>query len=299
MGCVCSTRNLRETDGGSVKVQSGASASRPPGALRQESASSFLKSFARLPRIESSACSDDRGPGSFLRDSTFEDRRGDEWQNEMKGTAAAAAVMPFVPTRISAAFARGLLTTTDAAAGSTGTTAQGAPVSDRSRRGLRQGAAFIGNLAKPRPAPRQIQAACLLVDVSGFSRLSEQACRRAGSAEAEGFAFAISEFFSQMTVIIDSFGGDIDCFAGDALLVLFCSEDGEACGASSASSTDRHCQGRVRRLARAAARAFDCACDIHTQLDNFRLQPDDPQLRVHSGIAAGTPLPGNLRRESE
>jgi hypothetical protein len=42
----------------------------------------------------------------------------------------------------------------------------------------------------------------------------------------------------------------------------------------------------------AAQRAFLCARQIHSQLDGFRNEPDDPPLRIHSALAVGMlPLP--------
>ena len=60
----------------------------------------------------------------------------------------------------------------------------------------------------------------LQVDVSGFTRLSE-AFSSLGTEGCEEFSLVMSGFLARMCKIIQEHGGDIDCFAGDALLVEF------------------------------------------------------------------------------
>ena len=60
----------------------------------------------------------------------------------------------------------------------------------------------------------------LQVDVSGFTRLSE-AFSSLGKEGCEEFSLIMSRFLARMCKIIHEHGGDIDCFAGDALLVAF------------------------------------------------------------------------------
>ena len=60
------------------------------------------------------------------------------------------------------------------------------------------------------------------VDVSGFTRLSET-FSSLGTEGCEEFSLVMSRFLATMCKIIQEHGGDIDCFAGDALLVAFSS----------------------------------------------------------------------------
>lgn len=56
--------------------------------------------------------------------------------------------------------------------------------------------------------------------MSGFTRLSESYSKM-GTEGCEEFSLLMSSFLARMCAIIAKFGGDIDCFAGDALIVVF------------------------------------------------------------------------------
>ena len=56
--------------------------------------------------------------------------------------------------------------------------------------------------------------------MSGFTRLSES-FSSLGAEGCEDFSLVMSRFLARMCKIIHEHGGDIDCFAGDALLVAF------------------------------------------------------------------------------
>jgi class 3 adenylate cyclase len=188
----------------------------------------------------------------------------------------AAAVVPFVPTRVSTAFSRGLLNASTMAS-----TIPQNLVSTSSPRTPRLRSEFVAPpLVTSCPEPRPLAAAVLLVDVSGFTRLSEEARRRAGSDGAERFAVALSAFFARITQVTASFSGDVDCFAGDALLVLF-----EPLPQSGGRKL-----GPEQRLRSAADRALACARAVHQHLDGFQHEPGDPPLRIHSALAVGTSI---------
>jgi class 3 adenylate cyclase len=79
--------------------------------------------------------------------------------------------------------------------------------------------------------------------------------------------------------ILGAFGGDIDCFAGDAVLVVFSplmmaagTGDGGGDGVSLRESTRR---------------AVECAHVAIATLSNFQSTPEDPPLQVHCGVASG------------
>lgn len=181
--------------------------------------------------------------------------------------AVTARVAPFVPQRVLRAFATGSL-------------------GDSSNCGRRGEGTLPRVGAGSRAPPRHIAAAVLLVDVSGFTWLSEQARRRASSDGAEHFVLALSAFFSAITRLTGAMGGDVDCFAGDALLVVF-----ERLPEEEGADGEPH-------LLHAAQRALACARTIHQRLDGFRYGPGDPPLRLHSALSVGElrPPPGSSDR---
>lgn len=74
------------------------------------------------------------------------------------------------------------------------------------------------------------------------------------------------------------FGGDIDCFAGDALLVVFDLE----------KSGGPH-QQRVRvTLQEAVSAAVECAIAISKELNGYEASPGYPALSIHAALAAGS-----------
>ena len=181
-----------------------------------------------------------------------------------RAKAVAFAVTPFLPARVSTAFAAGV--------GRSGS------------------------------APRRSQAALLIVDVSGFTSLSEDAQKRYGSEGVEHFSLAISRFFAVMMELIVSFQGDVDCFAGDAVLIVFePRKDADPLLAHDGVEADRgfiqpgvvsrfepRCETSQSQLLEATVRrALECAKAIHAELEGFRDDPQDHPLSMHSGLAAG------------
>eukprot|EP00873_Tetraselmis_striata_P001145 jgi/Tetstr1/421409/TSEL_001176.t1 len=78
-----------------------------------------------------------------------------------------------------------------------------------------------------------------------------------------------------MIRLIAEYGGDVDCFAGDAVLVVF----------EPSGGADSH--PAAMRLVEPLRRALACARDVQRRLDGFRHEPADPPLSVHSALAAG------------
>eukprot|EP00948_MAST-09A_sp_MAST-9A-sp1_P004237 g4237.t1 len=65
-----------------------------------------------------------------------------------------------------------------------------------------------------------VHGAVLFADLSGFTALTN-AFHKLGPVGAEAMTRCLNEVFSNIIVVVDSFGGDIIKFAGDAILVLF------------------------------------------------------------------------------
>ena len=157
--------------------------------------------------------------------------------------------------------------------------------------------------------PRSSQAALLIVDVSGFTALSEDAQKRYGSEGVEHFSLAISRFFAVMMDLIVSYQGDVDCFAGDAVLIVFeprkdedltilppsgVEGDGGFIQPGMVSDEFTRCETSQQLLKAAVRRALECAKEIHARLEGFRGDPQDhpPQHALGSGsrcVEAMTP----------
>jgi class 3 adenylate cyclase/tetratricopeptide (TPR) repeat protein len=78
---------------------------------------------------------------------------------------------------------------------------------------------------EPERRVRAVDGTCVLVDVSGFTKLSERLARRGGREGAEQLADAIGRCFESLLGVAYDKGGGLLKFGGDALLLLF---DGEA-----------------------------------------------------------------------
>jgi len=79
------------------------------------------------------------------------------------------------------------------------------------------------NIKVLQPASFFMHGVCLLVDISGFTKLSGQFCDQ-GKAGIDDLQLATNGFMGQLVDIIYSFGGDIIKFAGDAIICVFSAE---------------------------------------------------------------------------
>uniref|UniRef100_A0A061QVT6 Guanylyl cyclase n=1 Tax=Tetraselmis sp. GSL018 TaxID=582737 RepID=A0A061QVT6_9CHLO len=146
------------------------------------------------------------------------------------------------------------------------------------------------NLAPP---IREASAVTLLLDVSGFTALSEK-FSEGGTKSFEEFSLLLSGFFARTCEIIFSYGGDIDCFAGDALLILFPStiavhkkrldklllprDSRNSSGGASVLNSN---------LIEPATRALQCAFAVSRELNEYEVSPGLPRLTIHAAMACG------------
>jgi class 3 adenylate cyclase len=76
----------------------------------------------------------------------------------------------------------------------------------------------------PGPSPNShimaIDCAVLFIDVSGYTKLTQQAMR-AGSERIERFSAALNGYFSSLVDLVMDHGGDVIAFAGDAIVAIF------------------------------------------------------------------------------
>jgi class 3 adenylate cyclase len=110
---------------------------------------------------------------------------------------------------------------------------------------------------------KQYSVAMLLIDVSGFTKMSVK-------LGAELTRKHTSMFFDHIILCIKRYGGDVLKFLGDALLVVW------PTSYPASDETQQH-------LARAAA---TCAAEVMTTLNGYHIT-DDITLTLHGGLAIG------------
>src|SRR3954452_9836254 len=71
---------------------------------------------------------------------------------------------------------------------------------------------------------RELDATCCFVDISGFTALSERLARR-GRIGAEELTEVLNHVFARMLAVAYEKGGNLLKFGGDALFLMFTSED--------------------------------------------------------------------------
>jgi len=133
-----------------------------------------------------------------------------------------------------------------------------------------------------------------------------------GTEGCEKFSTLVSKFLATMSDIIESHGGDIDCFAGDALLVVF-SESAKVTGRRLSDLMPILCRDRSSSRSRSGGGngtdadydyddiknhslslrtsvrlALNCMKDICAELNGVTISPNSPSLNIHGALAAGT-----------
>jgi class 3 adenylate cyclase/tetratricopeptide (TPR) repeat protein len=126
---------------------------------------------------------------------------------------------------------------------------------------------FIARSPAPDARPRadQIQAALLLVDITGFTRLTSTAVR-GGPAEVEGLSHAVNRYLGRIIDLIAAHGGDVCKILGDALLPVWPAIDED--------------------LAAVTHRAALCGLAIASELGEVEVERD-LRLAVKIGLSAG------------
>ena len=115
----------------------------------------------------------------------------------------------------------------------------------------------------------------MLVDMTGFTRLGENLSKLKGLLGVELLAAYINGYFTKLINIVDEYGGSVERFAGDALIVVFGSP---------------FCHSAIEVL---NAQAVACAMAIQKRHGVFiaEISKDSPgendeELTVHIGIGA-------------
>lgn len=116
------------------------------------------------------------------------------------------------------------------------------------------------------PCERRFEGVALLVDISGYSELTDRLCG-AGNEGLEELSRLLGTSFEQYIDVVQSHGGEVVCFAGDALLAFW--------------PTD------LERRGRAANDAWRCGRRLLALSEREEItRSANPDL--HLGIAAGS-----------
>lgn len=94
-----------------------------------------------------------------------------------------------------------------------------------------------------------VEGALVFADVSGFTALSERLAKR-GKQGAEQLTELFDDVFEDLVVVVEDLGGDVLCFGGDALFVLFDQADASPRAAATATAL----QQALRRMNKARGR---------------------------------------------
>lgn len=132
------------------------------------------------------------------------------------------------------------------------------------------GQAILANpAANPVGLEQRTEAVALFADVSGFTAISE-ALGQAGKAGTEELTQILNAYFETMIDLIQSYGGIVGQFGGDALTVLF-------------PYVDETKQAVVRR-------AIQCALDMQSNMGRYeaiQTRAGTFRLTMKAGLAAG------------
>src|SRR3954467_9103697 len=128
-------------------------------------------------------------------------------------------------------------------------------------------------LERPNASPvgrdRRMDVVALFADVSGFTPISE-ALSKVGKVGAEELTQILNSYFGPMIDLIQSYGGIIGKFGGDAMTVLF--------------------PYNRRTRTNAARRAIQCALDMQAAMDRYAAIPTSAGtfgLAMKAGLALG------------
>jgi adenylate cyclase 10 len=110
------------------------------------------------------------------------------------------------------------------------------------------------------PEVQKLNTVVLFADISGFTSISE-AFAKQGSRGCEQLVFCINRYMELIVKRISKHGGDIIKFVGDALIVLWPSEENET-------------------LDSLATKAIQCALEIQDELNNKKIVENASALSV-------------------
>eukprot|EP01059_Diplonema_ambulator_P012748 TRINITY_DN23204_c0_g1_i1.p1 TRINITY_DN23204_c0_g1~~TRINITY_DN23204_c0_g1_i1.p1 ORF type:complete len:1060 (+),score=350.34 TRINITY_DN23204_c0_g1_i1:126-3305(+) len=125
------------------------------------------------------------------------------------------------------------------------------------------------------PEFSSFQGVVMMVDISGFTALGESLSKLPNMLGVELLASYINGYFTQLIDVVTEYGGAVEKFAGDALIVLFGSQ---------------YCSSSLDAL---TVQAMHCAMTIHQRYPSYIAQvskdapgEQDREIGIHIGIGA-------------
>ena len=117
------------------------------------------------------------------------------------------------------------------------------------------------------PVTERSPAALLVVDISGFTALTEAAVRK-GPASTERLSRALNSYLGRIVDLVEEYGGDTSKIVGDAVLLVWIADD-------------------QSNLAAVARRAAECGLAVTNDCAQLDLE-NDLRLSLKAGVCAGT-----------
>ncbi|GMI14167.1 hypothetical protein TrVE_jg2716 [Triparma verrucosa] len=156
---------------------------------------------------------------------------------------------------------------------------------------------FTNRVLSKKSSHSDFTAAVLFVDISGFTKLTEQ-LNKTGIHGAEALCTHINAIYTKMMTEFKRWGGDCVKFSGDALLVMFEVYEEERMREIHLSSNDskaveeeedvkyKNFQGMSLTLEDACRRAVACSTILH---DVIATHPEvnGVKLKLHAGVGCG------------
>ncbi|CAM9786487.1 unnamed protein product, partial [Ectocarpus sp. 6 AP-2014] len=148
----------------------------------------------------------------------------------------------------------------------------------------------IGKPGKPRYATECMDAALLFVDISGYTASMEMFAQQ-GAQGIEKFWKMFNAYFCDLLDIIQGTGGDIDCFAGDAILIVYETERiWKRTGESVRKCINTLDGTQPTKLCLATMAAAQCGGRLLNKLSpyNFSDGANESTLTLHGSIGVGS-----------
>jgi len=146
------------------------------------------------------------------------------------------------------------------------------------------------NYAAPSFHTRVFQGAVLFVDICGFTHISERFTKE-GSAACERFLDEANSYLTQILDIVTLYHGDVECFAGDSIMIIFEQDRIAHCSEVKKQPEDFGAGGfdpSVAPLKAACVLALKCAEQLIGRLSPFVTDGlEDVQLALHGAIGVG------------
>ncbi|KAJ1420610.1 nucleotide cyclase, partial [Ochromonadaceae sp. CCMP2298] len=129
-----------------------------------------------------------------------------------------------------------------------------------------------------KPHSQFMQGVCLLVDISGFTKMSAAFCAK-GTDGIDGLQRTTNNYMGRLVEVIYSYEGDIIKFAGDAIICVFLPPDDEVNHHIATSPKTRARAKRLNSFAQMVLSACECALELR--------EVEMDRLTVHVGLSCG------------